>query len=199
MDPDFLEEMGRVEGAHWWFRARREIIVAVLRAQRLPAEIRVLDVGCGTGANLAALRDTLHDADIVGLDPSERAREVCARRGLPTIAGAATELPFADATFDLVTAFDVLEHVADDAGAVAELQRVLRPGGSAIVTVPALPWMWGPHDARAHHRWRGPRAGSGASRRDDRRSRWACGRRSRSAPRLHHHSREEPVSWPDPV
>jgi SAM-dependent methyltransferase len=159
VDPDFLDEMGRVEEVHWWFRARREIIQAVLCAQQPPVGARLLDVGCGTGANLAALRDALQDADIVGLDPSDRAREVCKRRGFATIAAAATEMPFGDATFDVVTALDVLEHVADDGRAVTELQRVLRPGGIAIVTVPALPWLWGPHDERAHHRRRYLRSG----------------------------------------
>jgi SAM-dependent methyltransferase len=116
-------------------------------------------VSCSTW--VAALRDALQDADIVGLDPNDRARGVCNRRGFATIAAAATEMPFADSTFDVVTALDVLEHVADDGRAVTELQRVLRPGGIAIVTVPALPWLWGPHDERAHHRQRWPAAAAG--------------------------------------
>ena len=69
------------------------------------------------------------------------------------VCGSATQLPFADETFDVVSAFDVVEHCADDTRAVAELARVLTPGGRMLLSVPAYQWAWSDHDVRAgHHR-----------------------------------------------
>jgi SAM-dependent methyltransferase len=63
-------------------------------------------------------------------------------------------LPFADDEFDLATALDVLEHLDDDGAALAELRRVVRPGGALVVTVPAHPRLWSRHDELNHHRRR---------------------------------------------
>ena len=69
------------------------------------------------------------------------------------VCGSATQLPFADETFDVVSAFDVVEHCEDDATAVAELARVLVPGGRMLLSVPAYQWAWSDHDVQAgHHR-----------------------------------------------
>ena len=61
------------------------------------------------------------------------------------------ELPLPDDAFDVVTALDVLEHIADDRHALREIARVMKPGGLLLATVPAHRWMWGAQDEISHH------------------------------------------------
>ena len=149
--------MYEVEGAHWWFAGRRRIlesfvkeIVADLNLQGRPPAI--LDVGCGTGANLEMLAQF---GDAEGVDVSEDALAFCRARGLKNVRhGAAERLPYADGEFDLVTALDVVEHLDDDAGGLREMRRILRPDGRALLFVPAFMWLWGVQDDVSHHRRR---------------------------------------------
>ena len=116
--------------------------------------LHVLDAGCGTGANLAML-DELRSCD--GLDLEPAALGFCAQRGLTRlIQGSITELPLASQAFDLVTSFEVLYHlgVRDDRRALAELHRVLRPGGWLLLRLPAYDWLRGRHDIAVHTRHR---------------------------------------------
>jgi SAM-dependent methyltransferase len=150
--------MYEVEGTHWWFAGRRRIlesfveeIVARLNLQGR-AEPRILDVGCGTGANLEMLAQF---GDAEGVDVSEDALAFCRARGLTKVThGEAERLPYADDSFDLVTALDVVEHLDDDASGLREMRRVLRPGGRALLFVPAFMWLWGVQDDVSHHRRR---------------------------------------------
>lgn len=152
--------MYEVEGAHWWFAGRRRIlesfvkgIVAKLNSgkyQRQPP--RILDVGCGTGANLEMLAQF---GAAEGVDVSEDALAFCRARGLTKVRlGAAESLPYEDNSFDLVTALDVVEHLDDDAAGLSEMRRVLRPDGRALLFVPAFMWLWGVQDDVSHHRRR---------------------------------------------
>jgi SAM-dependent methyltransferase len=149
--------MYEVDGSHWWFAGRRRIlesfvreIVAALDLQgRAP---RILDVGCGTGANLEMLAQF---GDAEGVDVSEDALAFCRARGLTRVThGAAERLPYADDSFDLVTALDVVEHLDDDASGLCEMRRVLRRNGRALLFVPAFMWLWGVQDDVSHHRRR---------------------------------------------
>jgi SAM-dependent methyltransferase len=150
--------MYEVEGTHWWFAGRRRIlesfveeIVARLNLQGR-AEPRILDVGCGTGANLEMLAQF---GEAEGVDVSEDALAFCRARGLTKVThGEAERLPYADGSFDLVTALDVVEHLDDDASGLREMRRVLRPGGRALLFVPAFMWLWGVQDDVSHHRRR---------------------------------------------
>src|SRR2546429_6171263 len=144
-----------VEEHHWWFVGRRRIIerfvVAVCRdiGKLKP---RILDVGCGTGANLQMLAQ--HGA-AEGVDVSTEALDFCRARGLSKVKqGAAEALPYEDASFDLVTGLDVVEHLDDDIAGLAEMRRVLRPGGRALLFVPAFMFLWGVQDDISHHRRR---------------------------------------------
>jgi SAM-dependent methyltransferase len=149
--------MYEVEGAHWWFAGRRRIlesfvarIVAGLNLKDRPA--RILDVGCGTGANLEMLAQF---GEAEGVDVSEDALRFCRARGLTKVKlGAAEQLPYEDASFDLVTALDVVEHLDDDAAGLREMRRVLRPDGRALLFVPAFMWLWGVQDDVSNHRRR---------------------------------------------
>jgi SAM-dependent methyltransferase len=147
--------MYQVEERHWWFVGRRAIIesfvAAVCRAIAKP-EPRILDVGCGTGANLQMLGGY---GVAEGVDVSEEALEFCRARGLAQVKhGAAESLPWEDASFDLVTGLDVVEHLDDDLAGLKEMARVLRPGGRALLFVPAFMFLWGVQDDISHHRRR---------------------------------------------
>jgi SAM-dependent methyltransferase len=151
VDPETQAVEARIERGHWWFRGRRRLVRAALELLRTPPSAQVLDVGCGTGANLRLLAD-YGFLDVTGLDRSEDAIRWCAEKGLPEVtSGDLCDLPFPDAHFDLVLATDVLEHIDDEAAALSELRRVLRPGGTLMVTVPAFPSLWGLQDDRSHH------------------------------------------------
>ena len=144
-----------LEESHWWYVGRRRIIVSFMKeicAQIPGRRPRILDVGCGTGANLKTLSEF---GDAEGVDVSSDALEFCRERGLTNVKlGAAEELPYESGTFDLVTALDVVEHLDDDVGGLREMRRVLRPGGRALIFVPTFMWLWGVQDEVSHHRRR---------------------------------------------
>ena len=150
--------MREVEDAHWWYVGRRRIISSFVK--RICDEIRaegnteprILDIGCGTGGNLETL-STFGKAE--GVDISREALDFCRARGLENVReGAAETLPYSGASFDLVTALDVVEHLDDDVAGLREMRRVLRPGGRLLLFVPAFMFLWGVQDDVSHHRRR---------------------------------------------
>jgi SAM-dependent methyltransferase len=152
-----LEEYGRMyalEETQWWYAGMRAITASILSPalSDRPAG-RVLDAGCGTGNNLKHLAVWGRP---IGVDLSEEALRFCRSRGVTVARGSLLQLPFAAGSFDLVTSFDVIYHrwVTDDRAALAELVRVLRPGGYVFVRVPALKMLWGAHDEAVHSRHR---------------------------------------------
>jgi SAM-dependent methyltransferase len=146
LETELFERFFEVEDRHWWFVGRRRIVLDQLA--RFGRRGRILDLGCGTGGVLTHL-GALGDA--CGIDPSPEAAQYCHRRGLQMALGSGLELPYRDQSFDAVLALDVIEHVQDDIGLLREARRVLRPGGIAVLTVPALPWLWSSHDVVNHH------------------------------------------------
>ena len=147
--------MFRVEQAHWWYTGRRKILAGFVEQicrQVTDRRPRILDVGCGTGANLLMLSQY---GDAEGVDVSEDALSFCRERGLDKVRlGAGEELPYDDGTFDLVTAFDVVEHMDDDLAGLREMRRVLRPGGRVFLFVPTFMFLWGLQDDVSNHRRR---------------------------------------------
>ena len=148
--------MNRVEDSHWWFVGRRLILESFLRQihSALGARdsaLKILDVGCGTGANLEMLAQF---GAAEGVDVSDSALEFCRAKGLKTHKGLAEKLPFDDESFDLVTALDVVEHLDDDAAGLKEMHRVLKSGGRTLIFVPAFMWLWGVQDDISNHRIR---------------------------------------------
>jgi SAM-dependent methyltransferase len=144
-----------VEESHWWYVGRRQIIqslVEKIRARLGTPHPRILDVGCGTGANLKML--AAHGR-AEGVDISTQAIEFCRERGLDSVKlGAAEQLPYDDGSFDLVTALDVIEHLDDDVAGLREMRRVLRREGRLLVFVPAFMFLWGVQDEVSNHRRR---------------------------------------------
>jgi SAM-dependent methyltransferase len=144
--------MNNVEDSHWWFVGRRAILESFLESIRNPqSAIRILDVGCGTGANLEMLAQF---GDAEGVDVSDDALEFCKLKGLNVHKGLAESLPFADESFDLVTALDVVEHLDDDIAGLKEMNRVLKSDGKTLIFVPAFMWLWGVQDDISNHRIR---------------------------------------------
>jgi SAM-dependent methyltransferase len=153
-----LEEYRRMfeaEERQWWYAGMRSIALALLdRALDGQAGSRLfLDAGCGTGNNLLHLGER---GRAVGIDLSEEALRFSHTRGVAALRGSVLELPFASGRFDVVTSFDVIYHlwVKDDRAAVAEMARVLKPGGLLLVRVPAFQALWGAHDEAVHSRQR---------------------------------------------
>ena len=141
----------QVEASHWWFVGRRRLFSREIAALALAKDKPILDVGTSTGTNLRMLQD-LGFRQVIGLDSSEQAIRFCAEKKFGNVHhGDVCDLPFAEASFDLVLATDILEHVADDSLAMREIARVLKPGGWALVTVPAFQSLWGLQDQVAHH------------------------------------------------
>ena len=147
--------MFRIEQSHWWYTGRRKILTSFVEdicrrvTDRRP---RILDVGCGTGANLLMLSQF---GDAEGVDISEDALAFCRERGLEKVKlGAGEALPYDDGTFDLVTALDVVEHMDDDLAGLREMRRVLRPGGRVLLFVPTFMFLWGVQDDVSNHRRR---------------------------------------------
>ncbi len=152
--------MYRVEESHWWFVGRRRILSSFV--ERIVKSLdqtqpRILDVGCGTGANLEMLS---RFGSAEGVDVSAEALEFCEARGLRNVRqGEAEHLPYEDSSFDLVTGLDVVEHLDDDLAGLKEMRRALRPDGRALLFVPAFMFLWGVQDDISNHRRRYTLAG----------------------------------------
>lgn len=151
MERHVFDAMAAGDATHWWYTARRRVLRAIIERQvRPPRQARILEVGCGTGHNLAMLGE-FGRVDAVELDADARA--LAARRlGRPVLDARLPELAGVErGAYDLVAALDVIEHVADDRGALAAVRELLRPGGRALIAVPAHAWMWSAHDRANHH------------------------------------------------
>ena len=145
--------MAKLEREHWWFRAKRELAVQELRQAGTRTDAAA-DVGCGTGATAAALR-ALGFRALVGIDPSAYAIALARRAdgATPFVVARAEALPLKTGSSTCVVCMDVLEHMADDAAGLGELGRVVQPGCTLLLTVPAYRWAWSDHDVTlGHHR-----------------------------------------------
>jgi len=153
MDRVVYDRMAAHDSTHWWYRARRDILNDYLaRYGGLPPapQARVLEIGCGTGHNLPML-SRFGQVDAIEIDPAAR-RIAAERLGRPVGDAPLPELPGVErGAYDLVAVLDVVEHVADDAGALRAMGTLLRPGGKVLIAVPAHQWMWSAHDVVNHH------------------------------------------------
>jgi SAM-dependent methyltransferase len=149
MDERLMKTMLEVDEHHWWYRGRRRIISVELERLPLPAGARLLDAGCGSGRTLEQLRGY---GQVCGIELSPDAAGLARGRGdFDVRIGRLEELPWAPATFDLITCLDVIEHTPDDRLTLRELRRVCKPGGWLLVTVPAYQALWSRHDEINHH------------------------------------------------
>ncbi len=149
MDEKLHQTYRKIEGTHWWFIGRRQLVFDILK-KRAPADAKILDYGCNTGFLVNVLQRAGFDA--CGCDKSAEA--ICFGQAQGTKNICATDgdvLPYRDGEVDVILCLDVLEHLADDRQGLREIRRVLKPGGLAIITVPAFNFLWGLQDEVSHH------------------------------------------------
>jgi SAM-dependent methyltransferase len=142
--------MARIQDHHWWFVGRRRILATLIRSLALAPDAQILEVGCGTGGNLAMLRQfgnvTAVEADASAMDWAAK------RSGLSILLGRLpNDLPIGDQRFDLICLFDVLEHLPEDRASLERLRAATAPRGKILLTVPAYQWLWSEHDVYLHH------------------------------------------------
>ena len=151
MEANVYQQFLALERDHWWFRGRRKVYLDVLDATVGPGDRGLaLDLGCGLGGFLQPLEDLGYEVYAADMDSESLVH--CAERGFTT----ATEvdcyrLPYPDESFDLVTLYDVIEHIEDDYRAMAEVARVLKPGGRVMISVPAYQFLYANNDKAAQH------------------------------------------------
>lgn len=150
MESSVYQQIYEVEMSHWWFCGRREIITQVMGKHVPPRLVRALDIGCGTGLNAQILKKFA--GSVSGLDPADEAVKFSALRS-PELKVVQASFPesFPEGRFDLISMFDVLEHLKDDKKSIRQVETMLNPGGYAIITVPAFMFLWTDHDRVLHH------------------------------------------------
>jgi SAM-dependent methyltransferase len=167
VDADYAERYRNLQRWHWWFRGRERILAQVLAREAVRPtgadggrRCRILSVGCGPPENLAWLTPFVEPRGVaVGLDadPAGVLQAGAGGAGAPWrhavrfVVGRMEAPPLRRGSCDAILALDVLEHVEDDAGALARMGELLAPGGLLLVTVPALPSLWGSQDLISHH------------------------------------------------
>lgn len=151
MRADLYENMYKTEETHWWHRAKRAVVSNILNTLGRKKELKILDVGCGTGKNLEAFSVF---GEVWGVDSAEEAIYFCKKRSQEKVIRATIDkVPLPDESWDAITLLDVLEHV-DQETALPELKRLLKPKGSLVITVPAFPSLWSQWDVILHHKKR---------------------------------------------
>jgi SAM-dependent methyltransferase len=146
MEGTEVRKLTELEDRHWWYKERRALVARALRG-RTPGT--ALDVGAAGGGNSRVLRAA--GWQVAALEYGEEGARVCAERSLPVLRGDATKLPLAGGSLDLVVAYDVLEHIEDDAAAAKGVFELLRPGGTFLVAVPCDMKLWSAHDVAVDH------------------------------------------------
>jgi SAM-dependent methyltransferase len=152
-DPEFFEKLVRVENRHFWFRARNQVITNLVKqvTQLLPGGYRVLEVGCGTGNVLRALERACPSGIVVGMDLFAEGLAFARSRTSCALVQGDLERPGFGVPFDVIGAFDVIEHIPDDLHVLRAIHSMLCRGGALILTVPAHPSLWSYFDEASHH------------------------------------------------
>jgi len=153
MERHVYDRMAEIDRDHWWFVGRRKILTALIERWRPKAgPLHILEVGCGTGSNIAMLQQF---GTVDAIEPDDHARAFASRRtGLEIKGGYLPNVLLEDGRYDLIVLLDVLEHIPDDKGALCALKPKLAPGGRLMLAVPAMPSLWSGHDVAHHHQRR---------------------------------------------
>ncbi len=150
-DPALFAELARLEAKNFWFRARNRLIVWALQRFFSGAE-SLLEVGCGTGFVLSGIAAALPRLRLAGSEADGEGLAFAASRvpGAVLMQMDAGHIPFEE-EFDVVAAFDVIEHIEDDRAVLREMHRAAKAGGGFMVTVPQHRFLWSEYDVRARH------------------------------------------------
>ncbi len=151
------QRMRQYEDEYWWYHGLRGLTTSMIARYCSAPRPRLLDAGCGTGGQMAWLRDRLPGVSLTGIDLAPEAVQSTRERGFADLARASVmRLPFAEGAFDVITSLDVLYFQGvDDEAALRDMRRALRPGGLLLLNLPAFEWLRGAHDAavRTRHRY----------------------------------------------
>jgi SAM-dependent methyltransferase len=157
MQAEDFEQLYKLESNYWWFVAMRRITDTILRTELEKPGIRILDAGCGTGFNVIYYASS-KSRKVFGLDVADEAIHWVKKKGLRAVTQSSiTAIPFQSECFDIVFSFEVITHLEcklhDDA--FREMLRVLKPGGSLFLRLPAFMWLWSSHDEaiQAYYRY----------------------------------------------
>ena len=150
MDRDYFHKYYHLERTHWWFLVRAGIITDTIRSKIIINEpLNILNIGSATGRTSEILQQF---GNVISVEYDQESVEFSKTiLTTPVINGSINDLPFPNEKFDLVCAFDVIEHVKDDENAIGEMNRVCKPSGSLFLTVPAFQSLWSAHDEINHH------------------------------------------------
>jgi SAM-dependent methyltransferase len=151
MDKAYMTEYASLETNHWWFKARIEILAHIIQKKNIlnRDKLNILNVGVASGGTTRMLEKF---GSVTSLEFDKDCCEYLKNvANIDVVEGSLTKLPFENNTYDLVCAFDVIEHIEDDSKAMAEIYRVLKINGHAMITVPAFQFLWSNHDVVNHH------------------------------------------------
>lgn len=153
MEPQMYQSLIDLEHRHWWFLGRRKIAEWVLRKAELPPNTQILDIGTGAGGNMVTLAKY---GQVHGVEYEPMVREHALKHGIGPVENGKLphDLPYGNKRFDLITMFDVLEHVEEDMESMKAMYARLNPGGYVYINVPAFQWMMSDHDTLNHHKRR---------------------------------------------
>lgn len=150
MDKAYEAQYHLSEESNWWFVARRDFILRWMKQEGIPSDCRILDVGSGGGALALYLR-AAGFPNVTCIDFSETAIAVCRERGIrEAFVHDAQQFSF-HSPFDLLLSSDCLEHLENDRLALETWYANLKPGGRALILVPAHAALWSQHDVINHH------------------------------------------------
>lgn len=149
MEKYLYDELFEQETKHWWFLARRQIIIQLLQYFCPDKAYNLLDIGCGCGANLLALSRYYN---CTGIEPSDEGIDYCAKRNLKITKGYLPDkIDLPDNSFDIITMIDVLEHIKQHNLVLKTVHRLLKKNGVFLATVPAYQWLYTKRDEFHHH------------------------------------------------
>ena len=154
MNTEMYRLFAAVQQQHWWFVARKHIVLTTIARHFRPSgKSSVLDIGCGAGLMLNALQQY---GETSGMDNAETAIEICREvfPGEVRLGYLPDQVPFPRTAFHLVTALDVIEHIDDDIESLKSIHALLAPGGMAVITVPAYMFLWSEFDEINEHKRR---------------------------------------------
>lgn len=146
-----FNELAQAEAEHFWFRSRNRLITWALH-RFFPDTRKFLEIGCGTGFVLSGIAQDNPRLEISGSEIHSAGLHYAANRArnATLFQMDARDIPF-DNEFDVIGAFDVLEHIEEDSKVLLQMFRAISPGGGMIVTVPQHRFLWSQQDEYACH------------------------------------------------
>jgi 2-polyprenyl-3-methyl-5-hydroxy-6-metoxy-1,4-benzoquinol methylase len=154
MNSEMYEIFFNIQKKHWWFQTKKEIVLkAIEKFNDAKGQIKILDIGCGSGLMLNSLEKI---GEVSGMDMSDDAIGFSGKifNGRVLKGWLPDKVPFPENHFDLIVALDVIEHIEDDFGSLESIRKHLKAHGKAIITVPAYMFLWSPFDDKNEHKRR---------------------------------------------